>query len=92
MAHEFEGHRMEITMSYTASATELAFTKTYSPAKAKVAPTRGFFRRLMDSMRAARLRQAEREIALYVTQSGGKFTDEAEREIERRFLSNSSRW
>ena len=41
---------------------------------------------------AARMRQAEREIALYVSQSGGKFTDEAEREIERRFLSNSSRW
>ena len=83
---------MEIAMSYTSSAIELALTKTYAPAKAKVAPTRGFFRRLMDSMMAARLRQAEREIALYVSQSGGKFTDEAEREIERRFLSSSSRW
>ena len=83
---------MEITMSYTSSAIELAFTKTYSPAKAKVAPARGFFSRLFDAMKAARLRQAEREIALYVSQTGGKFTDEAEREIERRFLSSSSRW
>jgi hypothetical protein len=88
------GSHMEIPMSYTSSAIELAFTKTYAPAKAatKVAPTRGFFARLMDAMMAARMRQAEREIALYIDHTGGKFTDEAEREIERRFLSTSSRW
>ena len=84
-------------MSYTSSAIELAFTKTYSPAKAQpagatVAPARGFFARLMDMMMAARMRQAEREIALYIDHTGGKFTDEAEREIERRFLSTPSRW
>ena len=81
-------------MSYTSSAIEMAFTKTYAPAKAetKVAPTRGFFARLMDAMMTARMRQAEREIALYVDRNGGKFTDEAEREIARRFLSSSSRW
>ena len=38
------------------------------------------------AMHAARQRQAEREIALYLHSIGGKFTDEAEREIERRFL------
>ena len=37
-------------------------------------------------MQASRQRQAEREIALYLRSIGGKFTDEAEREIERRFL------
>lgn len=79
-------------MAYTTSANELAFTATYAPAKAKVAPQRGFFGRLMDAMMAARMRQAEREIALYLDHTGGKFTDEAEREIERRFLSASSRW
>jgi hypothetical protein len=41
---------------------------------------------------AARLRAAEREVARYLADTGGKFTDEAEREIERRFLSNQSRW
>ena len=46
---------------------------------------RGFFRRLVDAMMLARQRQAEREIARYLNTS--KFTDEAEREIERRFLS-----
>jgi hypothetical protein len=42
-------------------------------------------------MQEARLRQAEREIALYLNRTGGKFTDEGEREIERRFLANSGR-
>jgi hypothetical protein len=48
----------------------------------------GFWRKLLVAMHAARQRQAEREIALYLHSIGGKFTDEAEREIERRFLSS----
>jgi hypothetical protein len=48
----------------------------------------GLFRRFFDGLMAARLRQAEREIAKYVDGNGGRFTDETEREIERRFLSN----
>ncbi len=81
-------------MSYTSSAIDLAFTKTYAPVQAgtNVVQKRGFFARLMEAMMAARMRQAEREIALYLNNTGGKFTDEAEREIERRFLSASSRW
>ena len=59
-----------------------------SPARvqAVVAPRRGFFTRLFDAVAEARMRQAEREIARYFA-GGVKFTDEAEREIERRFLS-----
>jgi hypothetical protein len=81
-------------MSYTSSAIELAFTKTYPPAKSgsHVAKKDGFFARLMTAMMTARMRQAEREITRYLDRTGGKFTDEAEREIERRFLSASSRW
>ncbi len=81
-------------MSYTSSSIELPFTKTYSPAKAgaPVAQKRGFFTRLVDAMMASRMRQAEREIAQYLSNTGGKFTDEAEREIESRFLAASSRW
>jgi hypothetical protein len=45
----------------------------------------GFFRRFFDAMMLSRQRQAEREIARYLNNS--KFTDEAEREIERRFLT-----
>jgi len=52
------------------------------------APERpGLFRRLVEALVAARTRQAEREIARYLGGASAKFTDEAEREIERRFLS-----
>lgn len=52
----------------------------------------GLLRRLFATVTAARMRQAEREVARYLADTGGKFTDEAEREIERRFLSNQSHW
>ena len=84
-------------MAYTSSATgprDLAFTATGAQPKVSVkAPgKRGLFARFLDSLMASRMRQAEREIALYLDHTGGKFTDEAEREIERRFLSTPSRW
>jgi hypothetical protein len=50
-------------------------------------PTRnrlGFFRRLFNAMMVARQRQVEREITHYL--STHRFSDEAEREIESRFL------
>ena len=45
----------------------------------------GFFRRLADAIFMSRQRLVEREIARYLQNS--KFTDETEREIERRFFS-----
>jgi hypothetical protein len=38
-------------------------------------------------MIASRQRQTDREIARYMAGIGGKFTDDVEREIERRFLT-----
>jgi hypothetical protein len=76
-------------MAYSTSALhprEIAFTKTQSARKPS------FFGWLLTAMMAARTRQAEREITRYLGTTGGKFTDEAEREIERRFLSNQSHW
>jgi hypothetical protein len=67
---------------------DLAFTET--PA-VKRASGPGIFSRIYGVIAAARMRQAEREIARYLYGNGGKFTDEAEREIERRFLSNNQR-
>ena len=83
-------------MAYTSSAIDtrdLAYTATGATPKvsAKLPAKRGFFSRMLDAMMAARMRQAEREVAQYVAYSGGKFTDETEREIERRFLS-TPRW
>jgi hypothetical protein len=46
---------------------------------------RGFLRRLANAIVVSRQRAVEREIARYLQNS--KFTDEAEREIERRFLA-----
>jgi hypothetical protein len=62
------------------------FATTESAARSRP----GFFRWLVDAMMTSRQRQAEREIARYLNNS--KFTDEAEREIERRFLSTPPRF
>jgi hypothetical protein len=48
-----------------------------------------FLRRLFTAMTISRQLQADREIERYLRNS--KFTDEAEREIERRFLSTPPR-
>ena len=50
----------------------------------------GIFRRFLDVMMQSRQRQTEREIARYLQNT--KFTDEAEREIERLFLSTPTRF
>jgi hypothetical protein len=73
---------MAYVRSTVATGDLLAENRQRSPFK--------FFRRLADAMMLARQRQAEREIARYL--SNTKFTDEAEREIERRFLSTPSRF
>jgi len=68
-----------------------AYTPSITPRDlAHAAPAKtqaGLFSRIVAAMQAARLRQAEREIARYLASTGDKFTDESEREIERRFLS-----
>lgn len=64
------------------------FTDTLSSATAtQVSAKRpGFFARALAAMKLARQRQAEREIARYLALTGGKLTDETEREIQRRLL------
>ena len=47
----------------------------------------GLFARFVAAMMASRQRQADLEIARYMSRNGGKLTDSAEREIERRFLT-----
>jgi hypothetical protein len=72
-------------MAYAQSA--LAPRLPEIPDKASRAK-RSPLRRLLDAIEQANMRRAEREIARYLSRRGGKFTDGAEREIERRFLSN----
>lgn len=51
----------------------------------KSGPARSLLRRFVDAILASQQRRADREIARYVSESG-RFTDDTEREIERRFL------
>jgi len=82
-------------MAYSSSALQpraMAFTKP-GEATSIAKPffvVRTLFGQLINAMMVARTRQAEREIARYLAANGGKFTDEAERDIERRFLANQS--
>jgi hypothetical protein len=46
---------------------------------------RGLLRRIFDAFVTSQQRRADRDIARYVSESG-RFTDDTEREIERRFL------
>ena len=75
-------------MAYVPS--NVASPRDFSVTDKTVSKHRGFFRRFFDAMMQSRERHAEREIARYL--NNGKFTDEAEREIERRFLSTPSRF
>ena len=77
--------------AYTPSVISPRHLAYVEPAKAKAtANTKarpGLVSRIVAAMQASRLRQAEREIARYLATTGDKFTDESEREIERRFMS-----
>ena len=51
------------------------------------------WRMLRDALSEARQVQTSRDIEQYLDSTGGKLTDEGEREIMRRLLNNSSsRW
>src|ERR1043165_3655311 len=78
----------EFPMSHVTSVSPLHFALTEAP----VEDQPGFFKRLLVAMMASRQAQAEREIATFLRASGGKFTDESEREIERLLLAPKSHW
>ena len=76
----------------------MAYARTaLAPRELVLTPTptrtrRGLLRRLLDALMESRRRQADREIGRFLASSGGKFTDEVEREIERRFFTTPPRW
>jgi hypothetical protein len=73
-------------MAYVPSAVAQRDLFAEPPARVR----HGVFRRFLDAMMQSRQRQTEREIARYLQNT--KFTDEAEREIERLFLSTPTRF
>ena len=69
-------------MAFIQSRTAIA-----SPAAAPAVRSKpGFFARLIEAIAASRQRQADREIARYIQQNGGKLTDDLELRIEQRIL------
>jgi hypothetical protein len=68
-------------MAYSRAAVAPRTTTSKQAAAAK----RGPLRRLLDAIEQSNMQRAEREIARFLDSHGRKFTDEAEREIERRF-------
>jgi hypothetical protein len=54
-------------------------------------PRKSIWRRIIDAMSAVQQRRADREIALYLANHGGLFTDDMEREITRRLSGNGRR-
>jgi len=66
-------------MAYTASALaphERAFTQA-SATELPVRTQHSLFNWLFDAMMASRMREAERDVALYLADTAGKFTDES---------------
>ena len=66
---------------------------TLAPPAVETAPSarRSTWRRIIDAISASQQRRADREIALYLANHGGLFTDDMEREIMRRLSGNSRR-
>ena len=83
---------MAYASSSAVTSRDLAISKPAARANTSARTKRGIFARVLESMLLARRRQAERDIARYLSDTGGKFTDETEREIERRFLGSPSHW
>jgi hypothetical protein len=72
-------------MAYAPSAVlPRSYTVPKIAPRAKYGFLRSAFLRLLDAIEASNKRRAEREIARYL--GTHKFTDETEREIERRFI------
>lgn len=46
----------------------------------------GFWSRFLKTVQEARMREAERQVARFIEQKGGRITDTLEREIERHFI------
>jgi hypothetical protein len=69
-------------MAYTSSA---ALPRGFAVPKIEQRPKRHWLFRLFDAIERSNMRRAEREIARYLRTN--KFTDETEREIERRFVA-----
>lgn len=75
-----------LTYSHDAIGATAAPADAFGGAKRK-----SVWRRVFDAVVASQQRRAEREIATYLANHGGLFTDDMEREMMRRLSGNSRR-
>jgi len=62
--------------------------RSYPADRVEVAPgRRGWLRRVYDSLLESRQKQAERAVVAYLERSGGRFTDDIERQLTERLTS-----
>jgi hypothetical protein len=54
-----------------------------------VANKAGILRRIFDAIFESRQKQADRDIAAFIAQRGGRITDELEREMTRRLMTSN---
>ena len=73
------------TLSYTHDTLGAPTVETAASARKSI------WRRIIDAMSTTQQRRADREIALYLANHGGLFTDDVEREIMGRLSGNSRR-
>lgn len=67
-----------------------AAPRTFAFTAPRIGAQFSLWRMLRNALAHARETQAEREIERYLDSTGGKLTDEGEREIMRRLMSNSN--
>ena len=60
-----------------------------APRRGVLALVGGALRRVLDAIYESRRLHAEREIARYLERTGGRFTDEIERQINNRLFTGS---
>ena len=75
--------------AYTVAPSPHIFAFTSLPA---FDAHRSLWRMLREALVEARQTQIDREIEAYLATTGGKLTDQVEREIERLSWGNPSRW
>jgi hypothetical protein len=71
-------------MAYAPTAV---LPRNFTTSKTAPRAKRNFVTRIVAAIERSQMRRAEQEIARYFASHGDKLTDEAEREIERRFLA-----
>jgi hypothetical protein len=76
-------------MTYAAHHGDFALSGKAATTSDAVANQGGILRRIFDSIFESRQKQADRDIAAFIAQRGGRITDELEREMTRRLMTSN---